>query len=114
MILLRQRVYSAAGLAKQAERAAKRASKDAWQKSQAKSLFHSGFGEVNPTLSTSRRVLHNVGNAKNGSYIEDSIKSGVSPIQAKINARAGKYTAGHVNEGMHNSIFGEFARKWTR
>lgn len=106
-------MYSAAGLAKQAERAAKRASKNTWQVSQAKSLFHSGFGEVNPSLSTSRQVLHNAGNAKNASYVKDSVKMGVNPVDAKINARAGKYTSGHANEGAHN-MFGDWARQGAR
>jgi hypothetical protein len=113
MILLRQRNFSKAGLAKKAERAAKKALKNEWQMTEAKKTYFRRFPDARPSLGQSRRGLQQMGATTNGTYVEDTIAAGGTPILAKINGRSGKFIAGHSAEGAHTE-YGAMARRWTR
>ena len=113
MILLRQRNFSKAGLAKKDERAAKKALKNEWQMTEAKKTYFRRFPDARPSLGESRRGLQQMGNTRNGTYIEDTIAEGVPSIHATISGRSGKFIAGHGAEGAHTE-YGAMARRWTR
>ena len=113
MILLRQRNFSIKGLEKQAERSAKKALKNKWQVDEARKTYFKRFPDANPSLGQSRRGLQQMGATTNGTYVEDTIAAGGTPILAKINGRSGKFIAGHSAEGAHTE-YGAMARRWVR
>ena len=113
MILLRQRNFSKAGMAKQAERAAKKALKNKWQVEEARKTYFKRFPNANPSLGQARRGLQQMGATSNGTYVKDTIAAGGTPILAKINGKSGKFIAGHSAEGAHTE-YGAMARRWAK